>query len=241
MEAPGLLVSFMAGIVLFVSPCVAPLIPAYLASLAGVNLRQLPRESADRRALQGRVFQNALAFVMGFSIVFILMGTFIGTLSGLVPSFQSWLNRIGGALILILSLHMLGLIEIPLWRRGISLTPQVGGGIPRGLLRSAAMGLAFGVSFSPCTGPALGAILAYTATEGSTLKGAMLMTSFSAGLAVPFLLTGLFTLGVARWLNSAPRLLEGLQLAGGVLLLALGVLVFTGRLPSLIGFWYGTF
>jgi cytochrome c-type biogenesis protein len=239
MEAPGLFVSFIAGIVLFASPCVAPIIPAYLASIAGVNLSRL--QTDVQRDLQRRIFQNALAFVLGFSAVFILIGTFMGALSSLTPGFQIWLNRIGGALIIILSLHLLRLIQIPFLERGASLRSQLRDALPPGHLRSATMGLAFGVGFSPCTGPVLGAILAYTATSGSTLHGAMLMTSFSAGLALPFLLTGLFTLGVARWLGSVPRLLQGIQLTGGVMLLALGVIVFTGRLPGLIGILYSWF
>lgn len=236
MDAPGLFVSFIAGIVLFASPCVAPMIPAYLASIAGVNLSRL--QTDVQRDLQRRIFQNALAFVSGFSVIFILLGTFLGALSSLMPGFQIWLNRIGGTLILILSLHLLGLLKIPFLERGASLPSQLGGALPPGHLRSAVMGLAFGVGFSPCTGPVLGAILAYTVTGGSTLKGAMLMTSFSAGLALPFLLTGLFTIGIAKWLGSVPRLLQGIQLTGGVMLLALGVIVFTGRLPALIGLLY---
>lgn len=237
METPGLFVSFIAGILLFVSPCVAPIIPAYLASIAGVRVSQLQGERSGE--LQRRIFQNALAFIAGFSVIFILMGTFIGALSSLVPGFQVWLNRLGGALILVLAFHLLGLVEIPFLERSSSLASQVSGA-PPGYLRSALLGLSFGVSWTPCTGPILAAILAFTATSGSYLQGAGLMTAFSAGLALPFLLTGFFTGTAARWLAQAPLL--WLNRASGILLLGMGVVVFTGRLQGLIGFvsnWLG--
>jgi len=232
MEAPGLFISFLAGILLFISPCVAPIIPAYLASIAGVSLSSL--KSTPPRALQWRILQNALAFVIGFSLIFILIGTFIGYLSGLVPGFQTWLNRIGGGLILILSFHLLGLIKIPFLERELSLSAKMSHA-PPGYLRSALMGFSFGVSWTPCTGPILAGILAFAATSGSYWQGAGLMTAFSAGLALPFLLTGLFTMGAARWLAASPRLILWLNRAAGLLLLVLGVIVFSGRVQGLVG------
>lgn len=236
METPTLLVSFLAGIVLFASPCVAPLIPAYMASIAGVRLSDLAVESGSRRrALQRTILKNAIIFVLGFSLVFILLGSFIGYLSSLILGFQLWLNRVGGALIIVLAFHMLGLVRIPVLDREANIAA------PRssdGSLKSAVMGASFGISWTPCTGPVLGAILALSATTASLAHSATLMTAFSAGLALPFLATGIFTTGMARFLANAPHVLGWMNRVGGVFLLALGVIVFSGQLQKIIGIFY---
>lgn len=112
METPSLVISFLAGLALFASPCVAPLIPAYLATISGVRLSELQQDK--KRVVQRAILSHAIIFVLGFSLVFILLGTVVGYLSSLIVGFQVWLNRIGGGLIIVLAFHMLGLIKIPL-------------------------------------------------------------------------------------------------------------------------------
>jgi cytochrome c-type biogenesis protein len=234
METPTLLVAFIGGLILFASPCVAPLIPAYMASISGVRLSDLQQES--RRELQVTILKNSLFFILGFSVVFILLGTFIGFLSSQIAGFQVWLNRIGGALVIVLAFHMLGLIKIPLLERGATVGAPSGA---KGYLKTALMGLSFGVSWTPCTGPVLGAIFALSATTASLVQSATLMTAFSLGLAVPFLLTGLFTVGVAQFFARSPHILKWVNIIGGIFLLFLGVFIFTGRLQWLFGLFYG--
>jgi len=233
METPGLVISFLTGIALFASPCVAPLIPAYLATISGVRLSELQQD--EKRAVQRAILSHALVFVLGFSLVFVLLGTFVGYLSSLAVGFQVWLDRVGGALIIVLAFHMLGLIKIPLLEREAALGAPKGAS---GRWKSAIMGISFGISWTPCTGPVLGAILALSATTGSWLQAAALMSAFSAGLAVPFLMAGWFTMGAARLLARSPAALIWINRIAGVFLLALGVIVFSGRLQGLIGLFY---
>jgi len=229
METPTLALAFVSGMLLFFSPCIAPVIPAYLASIAGVRWSELE----DQRQARRRVMTNALFFVLGFSLLFIVMGSTLGYLSGLMVGVQFWINRIGGVIILVLALHMLELIDIPFLSREFNVGHKVGGG---GYARSAAMGGAFGLAWTPCTGPILAAILALSATSGSFLQGAWLMSAFSLGLAVPFMVAGAFTAGVSRWLREHGGAMRWANRVAGVLLIALGVFVFTGRVQTLLGF-----
>jgi cytochrome c-type biogenesis protein len=172
-------------------------------------------------------------FVLGFSIMFILLGSTLGYLGSLIPNFQTWVNRVGGVIIIVLALQMLGLIHLPLISQSLqvrSITTQ-----RSGLLSSVLMGASFGVSWTPCTGPILAGILALSASTASMAQAALLMTAFSVGLAIPFLVTGFFTAAVSKFLRAAPKLIGAVHLIAGVLLLAMGVLVFTGRVQWLIG------
>jgi len=236
LAAPSYLIAFIGGLILFASPCVAPLIPAYMASISGGRLSEIAE--TPRRELQRLIFRNAIVFILGFSIVFILLGMFVGYLSQQIAGFQIYLNRIGGGFIIILAFHMLGLIKIPLLDRETTIgTPEN----IHGSLRTAFMGVSFGITWTPCTGPILAGILALSATSASLVASAALMTAFSLGLAVPFLITGLFTVHVARFLSGHPRLLTAMSFVGGLFLLVLGVLIFSGRLQWLMGQFYSLF
>lgn len=226
METPTLVAAFLAGIALFLSPCIAPLIPAYLVSIAEVRWDEL-----ERRGTRRKILTNALAFVLGFSALFILVGTLLGTLSGWL-GFRVWINRIGGALVLVLALHLLELIRLPFLDRELHVGSKVK---RRGYLGSALMGGAFGLAWSPCTGPILAAILALSASTGAVGQSALLMTVFSAGLAVPFLLAGAFTGQVAAWLRRHRQTMLWVNRAAGIVLIALGVLIFTGRVDAVLG------
>jgi len=232
-EAPSFILSFVAGMVLFLSPCIAPVIPAYLSSIAGVRWSELNSSSKIR----WKVMSNALAFVVGFSALFITMGLALGYFSS-VMGLRTWINYIGGTIILVLALHMLELINIPLLNREFSMGGKVRA---KGYFGSALMGGAFGLAWTPCTGPVLAAILALSATSGTLVQSAGLMASFSAGLAVPFLLTGAFTTQVSKWLSTHQVFMKWLNRVTGAVLVVLGVLIFTGRIDSLLGKLFGVF
>jgi len=234
METPSLLIAFLGGLILFASPCVAPLIPAYLASISGVRLSEL--QSAANKGLQLTILKNAAIFVLGFSIVFILLGMFIGVLSSQIASFQTWLNRIGGILIMLFAFLML--FDIPLF----GTRSQTGNpGATKGYLRTALMGVSFGISWTPCSGPVLASILALSATTASISLSAQLMTAFSFGLAIPFLITGFFTVFIAKFLSRHPKILTYTSRVAGLMLLALGILIFTGRVQGMVGLFYNIF
>lgn len=218
--------AFIAGVLSISSPCVLPLVPIYLTHLAGVSTG--PADASTR----GRVLANAAAYVLGFSVVFIALGVALGAAGALVEtasvvaSNRIWLVRIGGVLLILLGLHQIGLIRLP-WLVQERRLP--GGALPNGTVASSFLvGVTFGAGWSPCVGPILGAILTMAAGQGSVERAAWLLTAYSAGLAVPFLLTALAygsSPGIIRGLN---RRLPAVSTISGGVLLAMGTIMLLG-------------
>ncbi len=218
------LAAFVAGILSISSPCVLPLVPLYLAHLAGVSAGET--EGGARR----RVLANALAYVLGFSLVFVLLGVALGAAGELaatasvVAGNRYSLIRLGGALLVLLGLHQIGLVRLPILDRERRPAAMV----PTGHVTSSfVVGVTFGAGWSPCVGPILGAILTMAAGQGSPERAAALLSVYSAGLAVPFLLAATFGTapGIIRRLNRRLHLVSGLS--GGVML-AVGALMLLG-------------
>jgi len=220
-------IAFGAGILSFLSPCVLPLVPAFLVDMAG--------EAALSGTQRARTFVHGLAFVLGFTTVFTLLWIGVALVGSFAGEMVSWLQKIGGLLLVVLGMQMLGLIRIPFLARELDLRLE---GQTTGLPRSFLIGLAFGVGFTPCVGPYLGAIL--TLLLGEDLgSGAILLVAYALGLGVPFLLLASGLGGarrVARWLAAHIRVLN---LAGGTLVIAMGLILVSGqfaRLPQLFNF-----
>jgi cytochrome c-type biogenesis protein len=222
-ETLGLAVAFAAGLLSFLSPCVLPLVPSYIGFLTGMTLPEM--EGRRRVALL-----HALLFVAGFSLVFILLGASATALGRALNYYQVWLQRIGGVLIIAFGLVCLGVIKAD-WltqERRMHLEHK-----PVGFLGSALVGMAFGAGWTPCIGPVLGAILAIAAT-GSTARAVLLLSCYSAGLGVPFLLVGL---GVTRFMGAfewVKRRYTAIAIVSGGLMIAIGVLLFTGEFTRLV-------
>jgi cytochrome c-type biogenesis protein len=220
-------IAFGAGILSFASPCVLPLVPAFLVDMAG--------EAALAGTQRARTILHAFAFVLGFSTVFTLLWVGVALVGAFAGEMVSWLQRVGGLLLVVLGMQMLGLIRIPLLARELDLRLE---GRTTGLPRSFLIGLAFGVGFTPCVGPYLGAILTLLLNE-DLASGALLLVAYALGLGVPFLLlaSGLGAARrVARWLAAHIRVLN---LAGGTLVIAMGLVLVSGqfaRLPQLFNF-----
>lgn len=224
----SLLAAFVAGLLSITSPCVLPLIPIYLAHLAGVGIGE------GGLAERSRVMLNAGAFVLGFSTVFVLLGASIGAAGGLVADSRIWLVRIGGILLVVMGLHLVGLLRIPfldqthridLSNRGNA--DRGGSGVGRAA-SSLAVGAAFGAGWTPCVGPILGAILTLAAGQGGAGDAAILLAVYAAGLAVPFL-------AAAAAFGTAPRIIRAIsgRLAtihqfSGAVILAVGVVLLLG-------------
>ncbi len=218
--------AFIAGVLSISSPCVLPLVPIYLTHLAGVSAG-----STDASA-RGRVLANASAYVLGFSLVFIALGVALGAAGTLVEtasvvaSNRQWLVRIGGLLLIVLGLHQIGLVRLPWLDRDRRVDAS---GLPNGSVASSfVVGVTFGAGWSPCVGPILGAILTMAAGQGSIERAAWLLTAYSAGLAVPFLLAALAygsSPGIIRRLNQ--RLPAVSAISGGVML-AMGAIMVLG-------------
>lgn len=226
-EPVGIMVALMAGILSFLSPCVLPIVPSYLSFVTGMSLEEL-EEGADR----ARTLTYSLLFVSGFSIIFILLGASASFLGRFFLYYEEWLARIGGVVILVLGLHLTGIFRIaPLFReKRVHVANR-----PVGFLGAIGVGMAFGAGWTPCIGPVLAAILTFAGTRETLWEGVTLLTVYSAGLAVPFVLTAL---GVDRFLSFSKRFrryLPAVQVASGVLLVVLGLLLVTGSFTRLTG------
>jgi cytochrome c-type biogenesis protein len=225
----GLVASFGAGLISFLSPCILPLVPPYLCFLAGTSLSELATEKAARAAVLGR----ALAFTLGFGCVFVALGASASAIGGLVADHLALLSRIAGLVIIVLGLHMAGIVPIPALMRQARFESAKR---PASLLGAFAVGLAFGFGWTPCVGPVLTSILLLAGTEATVERGAWLLSAYAAGIAVPFLAAALFT---GPFLKLAARFRGRLSIVEtviGLALVATGLLVFLGAMPA-IGGW----
>ncbi|MEM6665619.1 MAG: cytochrome c biogenesis protein CcdA [Pseudomonadota bacterium] len=225
--------AFFAGLISFVSPCVLPLVPPYLCFLAGTTLDQLTKEEGVDRAVRRRAVLAALAFVLGFSTVFILLGATASVLGQVLRQYMSWLEIIAGVLIIVMGLHFLGVFRIGLLFKEARIQTS---GRPVGLAGAYGMGLAFGFGWTPCIGPILAAILAVAASRETVNEGIVLLMIYSAGLGVPFLLAAL---GMGSFIKVMKRFrgqFHNVERAMGGLLVVTGVLFLTGMMSSM-AFW----
>jgi len=220
------LVAFVAGIVSFLSPCVLPLIPGYLAYLAGTTVTDASHKRRD-------VFFNSLWFVIGFSAVFALLGIALNTvLSRVAYDAQLWLSRLGGLIIIIFGLYLTGVLKIPFLDRERKL--QVRTKFSSRYATSFVFGAAFAVGWTPCVGAVLGSILGLAATApGSAFT---LLLSYAIGFGLPFLFVGLFTAPASALITRYGRWVAAINTIFGALLVILGVLIFTQTLNRLANF-----
>jgi cytochrome c-type biogenesis protein len=224
--AAALLVAAAAGFVSFASPCVLPLVPGYLSYMSGLSGAEVDAGASGRSgSVTARVTLAALLFVVGFSLVFVALGAALGGLTSWLIANREPVTRVAGVLVIALGLFMAGLVKAPwLYRERRVRADRV----PAGLAGALPLGMVFGLGWTPCIGPTLGAVLGLAAATGGAARGAVLLFAYSLGLGIPFLLAGLgfrFALG---WFAGLRRHVHRLELAGGVLLVAIGVLLVTG-------------
>lgn len=227
--ALGPAIAFAGGVLSFLSPCVLPLVPSYLGFITGFTADEMAR----RRRL---ALVHAALFVVGFSLVFVLLGASATALGTALKVYRDWIQRIGGALIVLFGLYCLGLLRLDFLGRERRLHLEQK---PLGFLGSVLVGIAFGAGWSPCIGPILGGILSLAATEADLGRGLSLLMAYSAGLAVPFLAAALAVERFLQWFQRFRRHLHLVQRASGALLLAVGVLIMTGQFTRLAG-WLQT-
>ncbi len=229
MSSVNLAVAFGAGVTSFLAPCTLALVPAFLSYLAGFTLSESDKASA--RSVRTATILNTVTFVLGFTLVFVALGSSLGALSRVVGSNTVWLNRVGGVLIIGFGLAALGLLKIPGMERGFS----VQAGFARRLRYAGSfiVGATFAVGMVPCVGPILGAIFVLAGTSGSVQQGAVLLFAYSLGMMLPFLGAGVFTGWTSALLRRHGRVLTYANYAGGMVLIVLGIVVFTNLLPVL--------
>jgi cytochrome c-type biogenesis protein len=213
--------AFIAGVASFLSPCVLALVPAYIGYLGG---RAAGGENdANNRFI---TFTHGLAFVLGFSAVFVVLGVAASALGGLLYDVRIWLGRIGGLVVIVFGLHMIGIIRIPFLEYDTRMQEMPDPKL--GYLSSALMGVFFSAGWSPCVGPVLGAILTLALNGGSISSGAGLLSAYSAGLAVPFLLAALGIGWVTTILRKYNKVMRYTEIIMGVLMVIIGVMLMTG-------------
>jgi len=227
----GILTAFAAGVVSFLSPCVLPLVPGYVSYVAGQSLDELgaPTVSRGRLAALGL----SLCFVTGFSAIFIGFGASATALGGLLIDYRYEFGFAAGIVVILFGLFLLGAYRIPLLDRDFRFHGRIPGGQPLG---AGLLGMAFAFGWTPCIGPILGAILAVSATSVTAGSGVALLAIYSIGLGVPFLLAAAFTGAFLRRIKGLGRFGRPLHMAAGVVLVAMGVLMMTGDLPT-VALW----
>src|SRR2546429_1140829 len=227
----NLLVAFAGGLVSFLSPGVLPLVPGYISLMSGVSVDHLKSDggSNSRRA----VIANSLAFNAGLSVIFLALGGTAGLVGATIIN-NVWVRVIGGLIIIVFGLHLIGLLKIKYLYKD---TRQFSNKKPHGMLGSLALGIAFAAGWTPCIGPILGGIIGLAATSGGWKSGLLLSAFYSAGLAVPFLLTGLGINQFLGFYGKFRRHLHKVEVASGIVLILIGVLIMSNRLTVLASSW----
>jgi len=213
--------AMIAGVASFLSPCVLALVPAYVGYLGG---RAAGGEGGENNRFI--TFSHGLAFVLGFSLVFILLGVAASALGGLLYDIRSWLGRIGGLVVIIFGLHMIGVFRIPFLEYDTRMQELPD---PKfGYLSSVLMGVFFSAGWSPCVGPVLGAILTLAMNGGSISRGVMMLSAYSAGLAIPFLLAALGIGWVTTILRKHSNIMHYTEIVMGIIMIIIGAMLMTG-------------
>jgi len=223
--------AFLAGLASFLSPCVFSLVPAYIGYLGGRAAGG--EDSASNRFV---TLTHGLAFVLGFSVVFVVLGVAVSAAGGLLYDLRSYLAKIGGVIVVIFGLHMMGVFRIPF----LEYDARVHSNPDRkwGYLSSALLGVFFSAGWSPCVGPVLGTILTLAVNGGSVALGAKLLSAYSAGLAIPFLAAALGIGWVSTTLRKYGKAMHYVEIGMGAVLVIVGMLLFSGAFALLARFGY---
>jgi len=236
--------AFLAGLASFLSPCVFSLVPAYISYLSGRSLASQDASSGKQRL---ETFSHGVAFVIGFSVIFILLGVAASALGGLLYDLRTWLAKLGGLIVIIFGLHMTGVIRLSFLE--YDLRPQTKLEQRRSYFSSALMGVFFSAGWSPCVGPVLSAILTLAINGGSIARGAGLainggsitrgaglLSAYSAGLAIPFLIAALGIGWVTVALKKYKKAFHYIEIGMGVILIIIGAMLFLGTFQQLARF-----
>ncbi|MCK0094615.1 cytochrome c biogenesis protein CcdA [Yoonia sp. F2084L] len=226
---PAMLIAMLAGILSFLSPCVLPVVPPYLAYMGGVSVSEMEETKTARR----RVFVSAVFFVLGLSTIFLLLGLAFSTMGRMLLQVQDWFVVVAGALIMVLGAHFVGVFRIGFLDRELRVDAGDKGGSAFGAYL---LGLAFAFGWTPCLGPILGAILSLAASEADVSRGTILLAVYALGLGIPFLLVAAFfprLKGVMNWMK---RHMDRIEKVSGLLLWTVGLMMMTGQFAA-FSYW----
>lgn len=225
---PSLMVALLAGVLSFLSPCVLPIVPPYLAYMSGISMREL----TEGRRGPPPALVPALFFVMGLSTVFLFLGFTASSLGRLFTEYREPFQQVAGVVVIVMGLHFLGLFRIGFLQREARLNAGQGGSA----FGAYVLGLAFAFGWTPCIGPILGTIITLAATEDSVTRGTTLLAFYALGLGLPFLLAAVFVTRSMALMNRLKPWLGTVEKAMGVLLVLVGVALITGWMAD-FSFW----
>ena len=229
--------ALLAGLLSFVSPCVLPIVPPYLAYLAGISFQELSGENVSA-SMRRRIVLASLFFVLGFTTVFVALGATASFIGQTIAQYFGVLSVIAGVLIIIMGLHFLGVFRISMLYREARVNVA---SKPAGFLGSYIMGLAFAFGWTPCVGPVLATILFVAGTEDTALRGAALLAVYSLGIGLPFMLAAFFASGFLSWANRFKQHMRKIEIAMGGLLVVTGILFVTGSMSRIAQWLLDTF
>jgi cytochrome c-type biogenesis protein len=229
LENVSYLLAFSAGLLSFLSPCILPLVPAYLTYLTGSQLKEITEKKIKIKA-----FWKAVGFVIGFSFIFILMGVTVTGLGAFLVDYWHIFIKISGILIILLGLHMIGVFKLTWLYKEKRFSPALDRAKP---FSSVLIGMAFAAGWTPCVGPILSAILIYAGSMDTMNKGMMLLVFYSLGMSLPFLIAALMIDKLAKLLKKVSRILPVISIISGILLVILGILIFTENMSLLIQYF----
>lgn len=231
--------AFIAGILTFLAPCTLPLVPGYLGFISGVSTNDL-QDPTKAKIARRKIFLNGVLYVIGFSLVFIVLGSLFGLGGAALVKYRLWFSRIGGVFVIFFGLFMIGILKLPFLNveKRIGSVKALKPGNPTSSL---IFGAAFAFGWTPCVGPILGSILTLAASSATIGQGAFLLAVFSLGLAVPFLIIAASIGSASAYLAKISKYLNVISVIGGVFLVFLGALLLTNKLGVWIAYFYQWF
>ncbi|MFQ6070697.1 MAG: cytochrome c biogenesis CcdA family protein [Candidatus Aminicenantales bacterium] len=224
-----ILVAISAGIISFLSPCVLPLFPSYLAFITGVSIEELS-SGENLRKVRKKVILDSLLFILGFSIVFILLGASASFIGKFLSKNIRWFEITGGAIVIVLGLHFARILHIKFLDREKAVHLKTK---PLGYVGTCLVGMAFAVGWTPCVGPILGSILTLAATTQNLVKGIILLSFYSLGLGLPFFIAAVIVHKFFEYFRHIRKYFRAITIAGGVLLIIVGGLLISGYFSAL--------
>ncbi|MDO9289806.1 MAG: cytochrome c biogenesis protein CcdA [Thermodesulfovibrionales bacterium] len=223
--------AFLAGIMSFLSPCVFPLVPSYVSFITGISFEDLTA-GADRKRVRNLTITNSLAFIFGFSAVFISLGASSSAVGQMLFRYQEWIRIIGGILVIIFGFFIAGFLNLNFLMRDKKIHLS---GRPAGYAGAFIIGMTFAAGWTPCIGPILGTILLYASSKGSAVYGIKLLAVYSLGLAVPFFISALAMNSFLSYSKKLQRYMRAIMIISGLLLVVFGIMLLTNRLRELTG------
>lgn len=225
--------SFAAGVLSFLSPCVLPLVPSYVTFITGMSFDELT-SMENRSRVRRLTIVNSVIFILGFSAVFLALGASSSLLGQWLALYQDWIRIIGGVVVIIFGLFIAGFLKMDFLMKERKFHLQ---GRPAGYLGTFVIGMTFAAGWTPCIGPILGSILLVASSKGSTIYGIKLLSVYSLGLAVPFFVSGLAFNTFLSYTKTAYRHMRTIMVVSGILLIAFGVLLLTNKVRELTGYF----